>query len=190
MKDDYLWDKTGEADLEIQHLERVLGSLRHTRTSKDLPAIDIRPRPRPRVLPKMMAIAATLAFAVLALGVFIALQRQAKKSEANDANVAMVNPVEPPQAVEPSEAPTKEVVAPQDQNPASALVKVSNAGAKPTAKFIRRRSVNRGREAYENEQAEGLLAKERLLKALEITSSNLSVVQKKVRGREGLGPTS
>ena len=56
----------------------------------------------------------------------------------------------------------------------------------------RRRSISRRREAVINEraQSEGLMAKEQLLKALEITSNKLDFVQKKVKGDEKQGPSS
>ena len=38
IEDDYLWDKTGEPDAEIQQLEQVLGTLRHQPRSLEIPA--------------------------------------------------------------------------------------------------------------------------------------------------------
>ena len=38
MKDDYLWDKTGQPDPEIQKLEEILGTLRHQPKPLELPA--------------------------------------------------------------------------------------------------------------------------------------------------------
>jgi len=38
MKDDYLWDGSGEPDPEIQHLEKILGRFRHTRPPLAIPA--------------------------------------------------------------------------------------------------------------------------------------------------------
>ena len=37
MKDDYLWDGSGEPDPEIQKLEAALGRLRHTRPAPPFP---------------------------------------------------------------------------------------------------------------------------------------------------------
>jgi hypothetical protein len=56
----------------------------------------------------------------------------------------------------------------------------------------RRRNTVRRREAFINqqEQLEGLMAKEQLLKALQITSNSLDFVQKKVQGDEKQGPSS
>src|SRR5262249_47642597 len=39
MRDDYLWDGSGEPDPEIQKLERVLGKLRHNRPAPAFPEI-------------------------------------------------------------------------------------------------------------------------------------------------------
>ena len=62
MNDDYLWDKTGQPDPEIQQLEGILGTLRY--------------QPRPLVLPRrnyfpLLAIAASLLLALLAGGIWL-----------------------------------------------------------------------------------------------------------------------
>jgi negative regulator of sigma E activity len=62
MNDDYLWDKSGEPDPQIQQLEEILGTLRH--------------QPRPLHLPRrrnylpLLAIAATVVMALLAGGLW------------------------------------------------------------------------------------------------------------------------
>ena len=66
MNDDYLWDKSGEPDPQIQQLEEILGTLRY--------------QPRPLNLPRrrnylaLLAIAATVVMALLAGGVWTQLQ--------------------------------------------------------------------------------------------------------------------
>ncbi|MBD0371629.1 MAG: hypothetical protein ICV60_12385 [Pyrinomonadaceae bacterium] len=194
MKDDYLWDKSGEPDPEIAHLERVLGNLRSKRTAQDLmPAFEKSlPRKGARVFTRMLAVAAALAFALLVAGAFAVLQRQAKKPRAESSPLVMVNPVTPEPTVE-SDAAAKEAdeVKPEESAP---LVTVGVPNVKPRRSSLesRSRSINRRREAItrEREQAEGLMAKEQLMRALEITSTNLSFVQKKVRGDVKLGPSS
>ena len=63
MNDDYLWDKTGEPDPQIQQLEEILGALRY--------------QPRPLAVPQkrnyfpLLAIAASLLFALLAGGIWL-----------------------------------------------------------------------------------------------------------------------
>ena len=66
MNDDYLWDKTGQPDPEIQQLEEILGSLRY--------------RPKPLALPRrrnyvpLLAIAASLLLAILAGGIWLRMR--------------------------------------------------------------------------------------------------------------------
>lgn len=188
MKDDYLWNKTGEPDPEIQHLERVLGQLRHKRRAQDLPALEIMPRTKPRLSYRLLAIAASLIFAALALGAFLTLQRQSKNGETN--KVAMVNIELPPPNVVTGDAPVKAVETTQPQSANPATVKVSDVYSQTLA--ARRRSLSRSSEAEsrEREQAEGLMAKEQLIKAIGITSSKLNLVQKKIQGDGKLGPSS
>ena len=40
--DDYLWDRSGEADPEIQHLEKLLGKFRHDSPAPVFPEIVVR----------------------------------------------------------------------------------------------------------------------------------------------------
>jgi hypothetical protein len=183
MKDDYLWDKSGEPDPEIQHLERVLGQLRGSRSVQDMmPAFENLPRTKARIFSKALAIAAVLAFAVLTLGAFVLLQNRSKNQ--GSVNLAM--------AADGSNLPGMENEAPaplagvtgQPANALPAPVEVSITRPKRSAPEARRRSINRTRDSYfnEREQAEGLMAKEQLIKALQITSSKLESVQKKVQG--------
>src|SRR5688572_13087421 len=85
MNDDYLWDKSGEPDPEIQELEQVLGTLRYQPKELEIPA-DIRPR-RKSYVTRSLAIAAVVALVVLGLGVWKATNRVAKPEV-----VAEVNP--------------------------------------------------------------------------------------------------
>lgn len=77
MNDDYLWDKSGEPDPQIQELENILGALRY--------------QPRPlKFAPRrnylaLLAIAAAIAVALLAGGLWLALQ----KDEASIPTVAI-----------------------------------------------------------------------------------------------------
>ncbi|HYO92721.1 MAG TPA: hypothetical protein VEQ40_13855 [Pyrinomonadaceae bacterium] len=190
MKDDYLWDKSGEPDLEIEHLERVLGGLRSKRSAQGLmPAFDNLQRKRPRPFTTWLAVAAAVAFALTALGIFNAVQRQSGK-RSSDSQFVMLNP-------EAAESPVEDVARANgsgetreadSEKPSTDAVRT----LKRSPMEARRRNINRRRESLLNrqEQMEGLMAKEQLLKALEITSSELDSVQKQVRGDEKPGPTS
>lgn len=68
MKDDYLWDKSGEPDPQIQELEEILAPLRY--------------QPKPLVIPVRrrshvpLAIAATILIALLAGGMWLRLRTE------------------------------------------------------------------------------------------------------------------
>ncbi len=67
MNDNYLWDRTGTPDAEVQELEELLGTLRYQPKQFELPAT-IR-RSNRMVLP--LAIAAAIALAMLATALWI-----------------------------------------------------------------------------------------------------------------------
>jgi len=66
MNDDYLWDKTGQPDPEIQQLEEILGTLRY--------------QPKPLVLPRprnyfpLLAIAASILLALIAGSIWLRMR--------------------------------------------------------------------------------------------------------------------
>jgi len=70
MNEDYLWDKSGEPDPEIQELEQILAPLRYQPKPLELPVV-VRRR---SYLP--LAIAATLLIGLLLMGVWLRLRRQ------------------------------------------------------------------------------------------------------------------
>lgn len=187
MNDDYLWDKTGEPDPEIEHIERVLGQLRHQGKPEDvLDKHEKLGRPQSGLFRKTFALAAAVAFVALILGAWLSL-RQSNKEAMNAGGVASVElqPATPPQDKQ-QQVSTAETASARNQAPVS----VKEAQDKPLP--ARRRSVNRLRETIssEREQQRGELAKEQLIKALQITSSKLDFIQKKVQGERNLRPSS
>jgi hypothetical protein len=74
---DYLWDKTGEPDPEVQELEELLGALRYRPKPLDIPAgLQVgRERSFFRDSAPRLAIAATIVMLLLGLGVWLGLQR-------------------------------------------------------------------------------------------------------------------
>jgi hypothetical protein len=93
MNKDYLWDKSGEPDPEIQQLEEILGTLRYQ--PKPLPlakglAVTNSSTAGRNYLP-LLAIAATIAVALLGGSLWLLLPRQ----EAAIASVAYVTPAAP-----------------------------------------------------------------------------------------------
>jgi hypothetical protein len=88
MNDDYLWDKSGEPDPQIQQLEEILGTLRYQPKPLQL-------APRRNYLP-LLAIAATVAVALIAGGLWF----EVRSTEATIPAVALATP--PPLVIGPS----------------------------------------------------------------------------------------
>jgi hypothetical protein len=84
MNDDYLWDKSGEPDPQIQQLEEILGTLRYQSKPLNLP--------RRRNYFPLLAIAATVAIALLTGGLWLNL----RTSEASIPTVAIAERTDPP----------------------------------------------------------------------------------------------
>src|SRR2546422_224021 len=68
MNDNYLWDRTGEADAEVQRLEELLGTLHYQPKPLQIPA-SIKFGGKRNYAP--LAIAAALALLVLAAGIWL-----------------------------------------------------------------------------------------------------------------------
>lgn len=83
MNDDYLWDKSGEPEPQIQQLEEILGTLRYQPKPLKLTS-------RRNYLP-LLAIAATVVVALLATGVWL----QTRTREASIPPVAIAQPPHP-----------------------------------------------------------------------------------------------
>ena len=69
MNEDYLWDKSGEPDPEIQELEQILAPFRYQPMPLELPVVR-----RRSYVP--LAIAATILIALLITGVWLRLRKQ------------------------------------------------------------------------------------------------------------------
>lgn len=83
MKDDYLWDKSGEPDPQIQQLEDVLGTLRYQPKPLRLTS-------RRNYFP-LLAIAATVVIALLTTGLWLRIRNQGASIPA----VAIAQPPRP-----------------------------------------------------------------------------------------------
>jgi len=68
MNDNYLWDRTGEPDADVQQLEELLGTLRYQPRPLEIPAT-INTGRRRTFIP--LAIAAAIALLVIGAGLWI-----------------------------------------------------------------------------------------------------------------------
>jgi hypothetical protein len=188
MNEDYLWDKSGEPDPEIERLEQTLGRLRYKRPVEPLPLPALtRPWYRPGFSP-MLAIAATLVILLLAGGLWLGLRRT---------NESLQQVSGPPRPVGPIDITASGGVKDQEKRPTNL-----SAPRLPVNRSLRRAQDERRQElANLTERAnrirreqqinrEGELAKEQLIKALLITSDKLNAVQKKIQGNQERGPVS
>ena len=154
MKDDYLWDKTGQPDPEIQKLEEILGTLRYQPRPLELPVS------RRRSYFPLLAIAASLLLALLAGGIWLRIRNQSAPQPQRAEVISAPSPVEEKQ-LEPKTV--EKTVVPQE------VIAVNNKR--------RHKSVVPVLSKHEREEA--LLAKQQLMMALRLTTEKLSLVHRK-----------
>ena len=181
MKDDYLWDKTGEPDPEIQQLEEVLGTLRYQPRPMELPThVQIG---RSRTLVPRLAIAAAVATILVGGATWWIMHRQNVPAPVNSASNPP--PVEhqkaaPETAMTPA---TEEVVKSKTLN---GTVEKNRKRAGIHSNLLAGSRKARPLNAQENElnandRAKAQAAKEQLLLALRVASAKLSLAQKKAQ---------
>jgi hypothetical protein len=154
MNDDYLWDKSGEPDPQIQELEELLAPLRYQPQPLELP--NELPVARRRNYVPLAAIAATLLIALLIGGVWLRSRTQ--------------KPVQREQAQSVPSAPSVF----KEETPAVAVVKNTDLPRKP------RRPHKQILTKHERQEA--LAAKEQLMLALRVASEKLRLVQRRTQG--------
>jgi hypothetical protein len=195
---DYLWDKTGEPDPEIQQLEEVLGTLRHQPRSLKIPAgLQVgRERSFFRGFVTPLAIAATIAILLLGLGLWLALQRMQRD---HPTEIVKTTPV-----VNPNPA----VVAPpkQDQNTNSATTggpeqkRIDEPRPGRVNQSLLAVNTNRVRKEDRNERVknqqlaveklqQAQAAKDQLMLAFRMASVKLNFAQRKTQDLNQKEPT-
>jgi hypothetical protein len=174
MKEDYLWDRSGEPDPELQRLEEILGTLRYQPQPLRIPA-DIQIGRR-RSFSPALAIAAAIALFAVILGLWFHFHRP-----------ATAPPLEASQNSQTEQKPiqTAPRVASGKGNSQSASSKGPGNHRKPAARklvatrrtpFIRRDTSQP--ELTPQESAE----KEQVLIALRLVSAKLNLAQRKTQG--------
>ena len=170
MNDNYLWDRTGEPDAEVQQLEELLGSLRYEPKPLEIPA-NTNFRRRRTFIP--LAVAATTALLLLGAGLWIRFANSNQR------------PVEQANSGPQSTVPEQASPAPRDQ-----LVRSSQPN-EPRESSYGSRKVNQKQISYRSRRAETaapvltpeeLAQKEQVLVALRLVSVKLNVAQRKAQG--------
>lgn len=160
MNDDYLWDKTGEPDPQIQELEEILGTLRYEPKPLQIPNELPRPRQRRNYFP-WVAIAAGVLLAILAGGIWLSTRSRGDAPQQR----AEVTPPAPVKEVTPSVPKT-----PERKNESPEVVAVHKHRPRPSAPVLSKR-----------EREEALMAKEQVMIALRLTTEKLSLVHRKTQ---------
>lgn len=176
MNNDYLWDRSGEADAEVQELEDVLGTLRYQPRRLELPA-EVQPAPRSRFFVPL-AVAATIALMILAAGAWIRFDRHQVSppdiaKERVNSNQALV--ASTPTPVRPDELITGSA------NQASPGV-VERRRNLPPRNTNRNNIPVRRDEMTATQRVEAEAAKDQLLLALRVASAKLNLAQRKTVG--------
>jgi hypothetical protein len=184
MKDDYLWDRSGKPDPEIQQLEDILGELRYQPRPLDIPART--QTSRSRFFFRGLAVAAAIAMIVLGLGLWLGMQRrQGVEFTKTDSNPAE------------EENSTQAAASTVDEKKLSGLVASNGAekkrsrkrsGSRPSRSSLalnadRTRPQPAGAGTLDpKELIEAEAAKDQLMLALRLTSSKLNLAQKRIQG--------
>lgn len=193
MKEDYLWDKTGN-DPEIEKLETALLALRYRETAPPaLPAkvVSFPVKAPHRVFRFALAAAACVAFGVISLGVWFQIL---KNNMDVNVNVAETNQ---PQSIAPAPdnntAPETTAVRKPDE---PIITKIENSKRSSERKFVKTRHVvpvNTRQKTAKLQNSnqinpvvtltqEEKFAYNQLMLALSITGSKLKTVKDKIEG--------
>ena len=176
LREDYLWDRSGEPDPELQRLEEILGTLRYQPRALAIPADIQTGRRSSRSLSTALAIAAAIALFAVLLGLWFHFRRPATAPTLQAIRNSQTE--EKPIAAAPQVTPGKGISqrislkGPRNNRKAAAR----NLVATRKAPFIR--SDTSQPELTPQELAE----KEQVLIALRLVSAKLNLAQRKTQG--------
>ena len=172
MENNYLWDRSGEPDPEIQELEEILGTLRYQPRPFEIPH-NVQLGRRRKFFP-VMAIAAAIALFAVLLGLWASFnRRQAPAPEAHrDKQVITPQPqLKPDRSPSQAEVQSPKPKATQKRSEAPRNLLAGNQSRAP-------RTVVRQPVLTPMELAE----KEQVLVALRLVSVKLNLAQRKTQG--------
>jgi hypothetical protein len=179
MKDNYLWDRSGEPDAEVQELEERLGALRYKPKPLEIPD-HIRPGRRRTFFPAM-AIAAAIALGAVLLGLWFSFNRRQPSALTANNNSHIDQPLK---TTAPLQSPSNQ------PGIASALNRPKPMGVIKHVEAIAHRQthVSRAETRQPELTAEELAEKEQVLVALRLVSFKLNLAQRKTQGAPQLNP--
>lgn len=200
MNEDYLWDKSGEPDPEIEQLEKTLGSLRFKRPAEPLPLPATQPRWSFQLsFSPALAIAASLLILILAGGVWLSLRSSSSK-EGRNTIAAETTPVEE-KRVETNVSGPRPPIGPENPGDPRVVIGENKSDTMQPDKVLPRKHLPRRFSGARLETAknrelnvsprreqlarEGEQAKAQLIMALHIASDKLNMVQKKIQTNPG-----
>jgi len=169
MNEDYLWDKSGEPDPDIQQLEQILGTLRYEPKPLDL-GNEVQPRSRNWRLP-LMAIAATLLVALIGGAMWLRV-RSKTSPQLNNVKI---------------ESPKPQQVVPQigNNNKTDVLADATDkrgGHVEHRVKEVKHPRTLQPSNLTASEHEQALAAKEQLMIALRLTSEKLNLAHRKAQG--------
>ena len=167
MNEDYLWDKTGQPDPQIQQLEEILGTLRYQPRPLELPR-DV-PAPRRRNYLPLLVIAATVLMALLAGAVWLRVRTR------DQARPQQAKVIATPPAIEESKASPEAVV---PKTTVTSPVKPPESSVSVNTK---RRSRSPLPGLGKREREEALAVKQQLMLALRLASEKLNMAHRKTQ---------
>jgi hypothetical protein len=169
MNDNYLWDRTGKPDAEIQELEELLGELRYQPRPLHIPANLTVGRKRSFFLP--MTIAAAIIMVAILSALWFQLSRKVTSEVVNSKQGAPVAPANVNQT-EPKPQIAKDE--PTEQKPRRQLNRNLVA--------VNRRPAPRRETTTPQLTPQELADKEQVLVALRLVSAKLNLAQRKTQG--------
>ena len=180
MKDNYLWDRSGEVDAELEELESVLGALRYRPRPLEIPpSLQVRRR---RTFFPALAIAAAIALVAAGLGLWLnlnrpAVQNEVKRTTDRDQKTSGQR--------EPKNQPGSDVSGfSASEKPTPKIEKIGDKSRNLVAVNRRRRSrTNAGQPQLTPEE---IAEKEQVLIALRLVSAKLNLAQRRTQGGPAL----
>jgi hypothetical protein len=178
MKDNYLWDRSGEPDPEVQKLENILGTLRYQPQPLEIPQHIQAGR---RSFSPALAIAAALALFAVLLGLWFGFHRRQTTpalAAKHDSQIDQQDkaPQPQPQSV-PGNEPSQAAAV---QNPKPAVFEKHSAVPRNLLARNQRRTRTDIRPPRLTSQE--LAEKEQVLVALRLVSAKLNLAQRKTQG--------